>query len=362
MNQPSLHLLFWEITAACNLRCQHCRRLDEVDQPLPGEMTTEQGKRFLEDVSKIAKPIIVFSGGEPTMRKDLFELVDHASRLGMQTALATNGTSIDQTMARRIADSPIKRVSISFDGTDSKTHDSFRGQKGAFRSALRGWKYLQKNGLSLQVNTTISKNNLHQLSQLYQMALRMEADAIHFFVVIPVGCGLGMRPEQFLSAQEIEEALEWIYRQGDADGVIAKPTCAPQFFRILLQKRKIGTGSLFSTKETTEKREPVPSMHRWTKGCLAGTGIGFVSSLGDVFPCGYLPTKVGNVKETPFDEIWQESLVLKQLRDPSLLEGKCGVCSYRTICGGCRARSWAQTQDILAEDPSCVYQPQREVV
>lgn len=372
MNLQGLHLLFWEITAACNLRCRHCRRLDEVDKPLPGEMTTEEGKRFLEDVSRIAHPIIVFSGGEPTMRQDLFELVNHASRLGMQTALATNGTGIDQTMAKRIADSPIKRVSISFDGVDSLTHDSFRGQKGAFRAALRGWKYLQRNGLSLQVNTTISKHNLRQLPQLYQMALRLKADAIHFFVVIPVGCGLGMRPEQFLSAQEIEEALEWIHRQGDADGVIAKPTCAPQFFRILLQKRK--SFSPQSTQRSQRKnlkesfefsavsatsvvRNEGDKMSRWTKGCLAGTGIGFVSSLGDVFPCGYLPNKVGNVKETPFDRIWQESPVLRQLRDPSLLEGKCGVCSYRTICGGCRARAWAQTQDVLAEDPSCVYQP-----
>lgn len=340
MNPLNLHLLFWEITAACNLRCRHCRRLDEVDKPLPGELTTEEGKRFLEDVSRVARPIIVFSGGEPTLRRDLFDLVAHATRLGMQTALATNGTGIDRTMARRIADSSVKRVSISFDGTDSPTHDSFRGQKGAFKAAIRGWKYLQKNGLSLQVNTTISKHNIHQLPQLYELARRLKADAIHFFVVIPVGCGLGMRPEQFLSAQEIEEALEWIHQQGDMDGVTAKPTCAPQFFRILLQKKKMGT---------------VPI--KWTKGCLAGTGIGFVSSLGDVFPCGYLPTKVGNVKETPFDKIWQESIVLRQLRDPSLLEGKCSVCSYRTICGGCRARAWAQTQDVLTEDPSCVYQP-----
>src|SRR3989338_10114994 len=173
MNLQYLHLLFWEITAACNLRCRHCRRLDEVDKPLPGEMTTEQGKRFLDDVSRIAHPIIVFSGGEPTMRRDLFDLVDYASRLGMQTALATNGTGIDRTMAKRIADSPIKRVSISFDGTDSETHDSFRGQKGAFRAALRGWKYLQKIKISLQVNTTISKHNLRQLPQLYALARRL---------------------------------------------------------------------------------------------------------------------------------------------------------------------------------------------
>lgn len=384
MNLPGLHLLFWEITAACNLRCRHCRRLNEVDKPLPGEMTTEEGKRFLEDVLRIARPIIVFSGGEPTMRQDLFELVNHASRLGMQTALATNGTSIDPTMAHRIADSPIKRVSISFDGADSPTHDSFRGQKGAFKAALRGWKYLQKTKISLQVNTTLSKHNLHQLPRLYELAQRLKADAVHFFVVISVGCGLGMRPEQFLSAQEIEEALEWIHQQGDIGGVTAKPTCAPQFFRILLQHRrdsaipphlhplppKGGEERMghFSLNRGRTQHSPLPlgergrvrgetSLSRWTKGCLAGTGIGFVSSLGDVFPCGYLPIKVGNVKETPFDKIWQESLVLKQLRDPSLLEGKCGVCSYRTICGGCRARAWAQTQDVLAEDPSCVYQP-----
>jgi len=357
MNLPDLRLLFWEITAACNLRCRHCRRLDEVEKPLPGELTTKQGKQFLRDLSRIARPILVLSGGEPTMRQDLFELADEANRLGMPVALATNGTSIDSSMARRLANSPIQRVSISFDGVDSKTHDTFRGQEGAFRQALRGWKHLQKAGISLQVNTTLSRHNLDQLFELYLLARRLKADAIHFFVVIPVGCGLGMQAEQFLSAQEIEKALQWIYHQSKIDKIAVKPTCAPQYFRILLQKRenKKDPGS-FLGGVGNGKKEP-GSFSRWTKGCLAGTGIGFVSSQGDVFPCGYLPTKVGNVKETPFNQIWEESPLLKQLRDPALLEGKCGLCRYKTLCGGCRARAWAQEQNVLAEDSSCVYQP-----
>ena len=341
-----LRLLFWEVTAACNLRCLHCRRLDEVDKPLPGELTTEEGKQFLRDLSSLARPVVVFSGGEPTMRKDLFELIEYTTGLGMPIALATNGTGINEAMAHRIANSPVERVSISFDGADSRTHDSFRGQEGAFTLALAGWRHLQKEGVSLQINVSLSRHNLQQLSQLYQFAQELKAETIHFFVVIPVGCGLGMQKGQFLSAEEVEEVLEWFYQKGMTDDVVVKPTCAPQYFRILLQRRFRSVGN----------REPSPFSH-WTKGCLAGTGIGFVSSLGDVFPCGYLPIKTGNVKETPFSKIWRESLILEQLRQPALLEAKCGICSFRTVCGGCRARAWAETQDFLAEDPACSFIP-----
>ena len=344
-----LRLVFWETTAGCNLECAHCRRLD-VSRALSREdLTTDESMRLIEEIAAVGRPVLVFSGGEPLLRPDLFRLIAQARRVGLPTAIATNGTLVDEPMARTIAVAEVERVSISLDGADAETHDTFRRQPGAFAAAVRGLQYLGELGVSRQINTTVTRHNLEQLDAIYDLAVRLDVDAIHFFMFVPVGCGLEVPAEQQLVAEQYEVVLEWLAEKSAQPGPFVRATCAPQYFRILATRGRL-----------RRQRHPHARLASLTKGCLAGTGICFVSHKGEVFPCGYLPVECGHVRRQSFGEIWRDSTVLAVMRDPDLLGGKCGACEFRRICGGCRARAFAETGDYFAEEPCCAYQPGRQ--
>jgi len=340
-----LRLVFWETTAACNLECRHCRRL-EVSRALSRQdLTTQEAKRLIDGIATVGNPVLVFSGGEPLLRPDLFELATHARRHGFPIALATNGTLINVAMADCIANAGFDRVAISLDGADAETHDAFRNQPGAFEQALDGFQRLQLRHVSLQVNTTITQHNVGQLEAMYELVDALKADAWHLFMFVPVGCGLQVPEDQQLAAEQYEQVLNWVAEKAKANRRFIRATCAPQYFRILAQNRLLG------------RYRSTSLLSAMTKGCLAGTGICFVSHKGEVFPCGYLPISCGSVREQSFLQIWQNSFVLATLRDPDFLKGKCGVCEFRQICSGCRARAYAATGDYLAEEPCCSYEP-----
>jgi len=364
VNYPAPRLIFWETTAGCNLRCIHCRRVTVADQLLPQDLTTAEAFRMIDEIVRMGRPVFVLSGGEPLFRPDIFDIARYASDAGLPVALATNGTLIDDKVAERIRDSGVQRVSISFDGADAATHDAFRGLKGSFEAAIRGFKALRNVGIPVQINTTVANHNKEQLDAMLRMAKSLDAIGLHLFLLVPVGCGVEIAEEQMINAQEYEQVLNWMYDMERSEpNLQLKATCAPHYFRIMHSRRAEerrggGTGALPASYDRQVHGHPQGQMHAATKGCLAGTGVCFVSHRGEVFPCGYLPVEAGNVHQQAFGDIWQDSKLFSQMRDPDLLEGKCGYCQFKKVCSGCRARSFGVTGNYLAEEPFCAYQPE----
>lgn len=347
MTPPDLCLVFWELTRRCNLLCRHCRGGEErtVEQDASRLIKTAEAIRTAGD------PILILTGGEPLMREDFFDIAGKCTAMFSRVALATNGTQIDFSKAQRLKSIGIQRVSISLDGADAVTHDHFRGRPGSFAAALTGCRALLETGLSLQINVTITHHNQQQLKELIQLSLELGADAFHLFVLVPVGCGVKIPPTDRLDAEEMEDCLQFLHKQAKTlQGKLhIKATCAPQYYRLLHEER-IASGSTSALTSANSL-----GMHALTRGCLAGSGVCFVSCAGDVQPCGYLPLKAGNIQETSLAEIWENSSIFQSLRDVSKLGGPCGNCGSKTHCGGCRARAYAETGDFMAGDPDCSF-------
>jgi radical SAM protein with 4Fe4S-binding SPASM domain len=381
-NKP--RLVFWEVTKGCNLRCIHCRA-SATELSSPTDLPTHKALSIIQQIADFSNPILVLSGGEPLFRTDIFQLARAAADRGLRVALATNGTLVTKSVAKKIVDSGVRRVSMSLDGADAETHDSFRGIPYAFENTLQGFRNLQALGMSLQINMTVARHNAHQLPAVLELARAIGADALHTFLLVPVGCGVDIAAEQMVPPEEYEQMLNWFYEQSKNGDIELKATCAPHYFRVAKQRqveeRKAaqaaasaadphaigptdmlmpsGTGIVFNpSKHPTGHPGGHPQgMSAMTKGCLAGTGVCFISHEGEIYPCGYLPVKAGDLREKSFAEVWTDSAVFELLRDTGNLKGKCGCCEFRNICMGCRARAFAATGDMLDEEPFCVYQP-----
>jgi len=383
---PPPRLIFWETTAGCNLACIHCRRMTVADQLLPQDLKTQEAFDLIDQVAAFARPIFVLSGGEPLFRPDIFEVARYASDAGLIVALATNGTLIDRSVAHKIQQSGIRRVSISFDGADAATHNIFRGS-GAFERSIAGMQHLAEVGVPYQINTTVARHNAHQMPETLALAKGLGAQALHLFLLVPVGCGMEIAEDQQIQADEYERVLNWMYDAEMEGGIELKATCAPHYFRIVRQRqaeeRRLG---IVRERPDSHRRQQHAGSHpgshpgghpgghpgaqgangddqarqamsAMTKGCLAGTGVCFISHRGEVFPCGYLPVEAGNIRTQPFRQIWEESPLFTELRNPDLLGGKCGLCEFKKICGGCRARAYGMTMAYLDEEPFCTYEP-----
>ena len=367
---PPPRLIFWETTAGCNLACIHCRRTTVADQLLPQDLTTAEAYDLIDQIVAFARPILVLSGGEPLFRPDIFAIARYASDAGLIVALATNGTLIDRDVAQRIRQSGIQRVSVSFDGADAPTHDLFRGQ-GAFARAIAGIDCLREAGVPYQINTTVARHNVAQMPQTLAMARDLGAAALHLFLLVPVGCGVEIADDQQISPAEYEAVLHWLYDAEMEGGIELKATCAPHYFRIVRQRQAAErrAGIVRERPHSHHRQERAggdgasPSgrhpMNAMTKGCLAGSGVCFISHRGEVFPCGYLPLAAGDIRIQPLQEIWEGSPLFAELRDPDHLTGKCGLCEFKRVCGGCRARAYGMTLEYLGEEPFCSYEPER---
>jgi radical SAM protein with 4Fe4S-binding SPASM domain len=386
----SARLVFWEVTKGCNLRCIHCRA-SATELSSPTDLPTRTALGIIDQIAEAANPILVLSGGEPLYRSDIFQLARYGTDKGLRVALATNGTLVTRDVARMIVDSGVKRVSISLDGADAQTHDSFRGIPGAFHAAVAGLRNLKALGMSVQINMTIARHNAKQLPEVLDLARNLGADALHTFLLVPVGCGVDIAAEQMVAPEEYERMLNWFYDQSLLGGIELKATCAPHYFRVARQRRvaerkaaqaqaqitpeppahtapQIGPTDMIMPGGTGISLKPSghpaghpgghPSdMNATTKGCLAGTGVCFISFQGEVYPCGYLPVVAGDLRKQNFADIWRDSVVFNQLRDTGNLKGKCGCCEFRNICMGCRARAFAASGDFLDQEPFCVYEP-----
>ena len=353
MTVPVPRLVAWELTRRCNLSCRHCRASAERG-PYAGELDLGVAKAFIDDLASFAKPILILTGGEPLLCEHLWDVIAHARVRGLTPVIGTNATLIDDRTAARIASAGIRRISVSIDFPDAPGHDAFRGVAGAFDAAVRGIRAARAAGVEVQVNSTVTKLNRHLLPQLHDLAVRLDAQAFHPFLLVPTGRGAELAGTE-LSAEEYDAALEWVWRTSRTSPLALKPTDAPQYQRIV-REQCTAAGCELPAAGT---RSGPPGMTTMTRGCLAGTGFAFVSHTGDVQPCGYFDLQVGNIRRTPFSEIWRTSPVLDDLRHPERLKGKCGACGYRGVCGGCRARALARTGDYLAAEPYCAHVPER---
>jgi len=340
---PALRLVFWESTARCNLECVHCRRLVDGDALSREELTRDEAAKVVNDLAD-AWPgaVFIFSGGEPLLRGDTLELARLAKAEGLVPALATNGTLVTEALAGEIAEVGFGRVSVSLDGAGAATHDRFRGVAGAFDGALAGLRLLREAGVPVQINMSITRANAAELNEMFCLAEAEGVEALHIFIVVPVGCGMTLEETDRLSPGAYERLLRQFYYRSAASPLETRATCAPQYVRVTEQLQSHGADGEAS---------------RPSAGCLAGTGVCFISHRGQVFPCGYLPVSCGNVREQSLSGVWRESEVFRQLRNRKLLTGKCGHCEYAVACGGCRARAFAATGDLLAEEPDCIYLP-----
>lgn len=303
----------------------------------------------IDQIRELGNPVVILTGGEPLIRKDIFSLAAYGTKKGLRMVMGSNGTLITPEIAKRISDSGIKRVGISLDGATSRSHDSFRQIEGAFHRAMEGIRNLREQGIEFQINTTLTRNNLSEAEGILDLSVRLGAAAHHVFLLVPTGRAKEIL-SQGLTAPEYEETLRGFYQRQSGVSLEFKATCAPQYYRIMSQEPRAEDERLGRNSH---------GLDAITRGCLAGISYCFISHQGIVQPCGYLELNSGDLREATLRDIWTNSSVFLNLRDFSKYKGKCGRCEYIAVCGGCRARAYEATGDYLAEEPLCVHSPPR---
>jgi len=341
----------WEITRRCNLKCIHCRSSSEIEVKGHPDFSTQEAFRIIDDIISYAKPVIVLSGGEPLLRMDVFEVARYGTEKGLRMCLATNGTLVNDKICEKIKNSGIKIVSLSLDGSEETVHDNFRNQKGAFAGTINAAQLFQKHGIEFIINSSFTKRNQKDIPRIYKLAKELGATAWYMFMIVPTGRGEEIMNE-LISKEDYEKVLEWHYQmeKGEKE-MLVRPTCAPHYYRIVLQKSK--------EEGTKFERRTLKFSTGGAKGCIAGQLIALIDVDGDVLPCSYFPKSAGNIKVQSFKDIWENSELFKELRDFKKYKGKCGSCEYVSVCGGCRARAYSVYGDYLKEEPFCGYIPRK---
>lgn len=331
-------IMSWNITNKCNMYCEHCYR--DAGEKNNGELTTEEGKALIREIAKAGFKIMIFSGGEPLVREDIFELIAYANELNLRPVIGTNGTLITKEVAVKLKECGLKAVGISLDSLDGNKHNKFRRYKNAWRDALHGMKNCRDIGLPFQIHTTVMDWNKDEVTDIIDFTDAMGGVAHYPFFLVPTGRGKDIADES-LGKEEYEELLKIIMSKQKEVNIEIKPTCAPQFVRIA---KELGVETRFS------------------KGCLAGTSYCIISPKGDVQPCAYLNKVAGNVREIPFSDIWKNSKIFNELRTLNY-GGSCGNCKYKNSCGGCRARAaYYSDGNYMAGDIICKYSNNEENV
>lgn len=353
------YIVIWEVTRACQLKCIHCRA-DAQPKPDPNELTNEEGFKLIDQIYEMNNPMLVFTGGDCMMREDLFELADYAVKKGMRVSMTPSATdNVTKERMKKAKDVGLSRWGFSLDGPTPAIHDHFRGTPGSFDLTLEKVKYLNELEMPLQINTVISKYNYDSLEQMAELVKDLKAVMWYIFLLVPTGRG---QLDACLTPAEHEKVFRWLYELGKTAPYDIKTTAAQHYRRVVLQEKvrehKLDKGIIrYEDTITFDQESIIDGLKRAPKGVNDGNGFIFVSHTGDVFPSGLLPIKVGNVREKPLKEIYRESPVLKEIRNPDLYKGKCGVCEYRFVCGGSRSRTYAVTGDYLESEPFCVYIP-----
>jgi radical SAM protein len=351
-------LVFWESTRACLLACKHCRA-EAQSTAVPGELTTAESLRFIDSLAAFERPapILVITGGDALMRPDLGELVTHARDCGVHVAVAPSVTPLltDARLdeLRRLG---VKVASLSLDGASAATHEGMRGIDGHLAMTLDALRQLRSHGFVVQVNTVVTSDNVEELPTIARIVRDSGASIWEVFFLVNVGRGTSMNE---LGPDENEDVCQFLY-DASRYGFVVRTVEGPMFRRVVRwrEEGRVGpVGALYerlSEGLVNELGNPTSPSKAQTKGTRDGRGIVFVSATGDVYPAGFLPIVLGNVKDDDIVELYREHPLLRQIR-AAAFTGKCGRCEYRELCGGSRARAFASTGDPLAEDPACAY-------
>ena len=315
------------------------------------DFSFEEAKRILDQIHAYANPVMVLSGGEPLLRDDVFDIARYGTSLGLRMCIATNGSLVTREVCQEMKDSGIKMVSMSLDGATAAVHDDFRNQPGAYDGVMNAIELFKEYEIDFLINSSFTKRNKAEIPQLYSLVKSLGATAWYLFMIVPTGRGEEIM-EELIPASEYEDILNWHYdMEKEEDDLLVRPTCAPQYYRIVLQRAK-SEGDQF-------KRRSLKFSTGGSKGCLAGQLICLINVDGDVLPCSYFPLSAGNLKEQSFQEIWENSPLMLDMRNFKEYKDNCGRCEYVNVCGGCRARAYAVTGDYMAGEPFCAYQPKR---
>ncbi len=350
--------LAWEITRACALACMHCRA-EAQPRPDPNELTHDEAIGVIDQIREIGNPILVVTGGDPLMRRDVYDLLACAVQKGLRTSLTPSATAlVTPKNLAKVRDAGVVRVAVSLDGPTAEVHDRFRGFRGTFDRTRRIMRDVTETGLALQINTTVSRFNMPVLEQMPEIVSEAGAVQWSVFFLVPTGRGkLG----DMVTAEDHERTFNWLYDLSREAPFDVKSTAAPAYRRVAIERARAeaeGGGEGPARPLAGAGYRFQDGLDRPAMGVNDGNGFAFVSHTGEVCPSGFLPLAAGNVRERPLAEIYRNAPLFLDLRDPAKLKGRCGVCEFRTVCGGSRARAWAVSGDYLAEDPSCVYQPQ----
>ncbi len=387
-------IVIWEVTRACALKCLHCRAEAQYKAD-PRQLTFQEGKRLIDDIAAMDRPLFVFTGGDPLMRPDLFDLARYAiEERGLPVSMTPSATPrVTREAVSKAKEVGLSRWAFSLDGSCAEIHDHFRGTKGSYDLTMRGIGYLQELGIPIQVNTTVSRYNLHDLKAIADKVKDMGAVLWSVFFLVPTGRGM---EKDMISPEEHESVMKWLCQVQQSMPYGVKATEAPHYRRVFVQEKRrmsgagdsgngervsgmigIGSGEKVGGGDAAGEdggKGTVKSSNgdigaasagfkradllgRAHKGVGDGDGFVFISHVGDVYPSGFLPVVCGNVRQQRLPDIYRNSPIMQQLRDKSLLKGKCGVCEFKELCGGSRARAYATTGDYLESDPYCAYVP-----
>lgn len=345
-------IVIWEVTRACALKCLHCRAEAQYKSD-PRQLTEAEGKALIDDIATMKDPLLVFTGGDPLMRKDLFELARYAiQENGLSVSMTPSATpKVTKDAILKAKEVGLSRWAFSLDGSNAEIHDHFRGTKGSYDLTMRGIEFLKEVHLPIQINTTVSQYNLDDLPAIAEKVKDMNAVLWSLFFLVPTGRGM---VKDMISAEQHEVVMKWMVKIQREMPYGVKATEAPHYRRVFTQQQK-ELGAIQQPDFSGMKRKDL--LGRAPKGVNDGDGFVFISHIGDVYPSGFLPVICGNVRNDSLSRIYKESPIMKSLRNKAALKGKCGVCEFKELCGGSRARAYALTGDMLESDPYCSYMP-----
>jgi len=339
-------LVIWEVTQACDLACVHCRASAQSERN-PRELTTEQGYRLLDEIRSFGEPLMVFTGGDPLKRPDIYDLIRYSVKIGLRTNVTPSATPLLTSEAiEGFKRAGISRMALSLDGPDAASHDDFRGIPGTFDRAMFALRYARDIGLDTQLQTTITKRNMGRLPEMAELAKEVRTKMWSLFFLIVTGRALD---NDDLDPAEYEKVFEFMYELSKTAPYGIKTTEAMHYRRYVAQRIKAEHGQT--------ENEAAKGVAWRTAGVSDGKGFVFVSHQGEIYPSGFLPVSGGNVLDNKLTDVYRNSSLFRTLRDTSQREGKCGICEYQKVCGGSRSRAYAFTGNYLAEDPNCIYQP-----
>lgn len=348
-------IVIWEVTKACALQCIHCRAEAQY-HPDSNQLTLAEGKQLIDQIADMNQPLFVFTGGDPLMRPDLYELATYAIE-EKQLSVSMTPSATPKVTRHAVAQAKevgLSRWAFSLDGSNAQIHDHFRGTRGSYDRTMKGIQYLQQYHIPIQINTTVSRYNLNDLSHIAEQVKQMKAVLWSLFFLIPTGRGM---QKDMITPDEHEEVMQWLYQMQQQMPYGIKATEAPHYRRVMLQQHQLAQAKAISSQQPLPLKKS-DALGRAPKGVNDGDGFVFISHTGEVYPSGFLPISCGNIKEQSLADIYRLSPIMQNLRDKSLLKGKCGSCEYKNICGGSRARAFAVTGDYLESDPYCAYIPQ----